>query len=63
METAIVSIMFFAAAMISTIASIVLSFHTEVQWSVALGVVAIILVCAGMIFVLGDMKKKRNKDE
>lgn len=60
METAIASILFFAAALVCTVASIVLSFQTEVQWSVALGIAAIILVCAGMFFVLGDMKKQRS---
>lgn len=63
METAITSILFLATAMICTIAAIVISFHAEVQWSIACGAVAVIMACCGMLFVLRDMKKKKKSDK
>ncbi len=63
MESAIVSVIFFAASFVSTVASVVLSFQQDVKWAVAAGAVAIILACLGMIFVLNDMKKERKKDD
>ena len=63
METAIVSILFFAASLVCTIASIVISFHTEIQWSIALGAIAMILAIAGLLFTLRDMKHKTGKDD
>lgn len=63
MESAIVSVIFFAAAFVSTIASIVISFQKEIQWSIAFGAIAIILAIAGFLFTLRDLKYQTPKDD
>ena len=62
-SSGIAGLLFLAASMVATIAAIVLSFHIEVQWSVALGVVAVIFAIAGMAFVLADMKRHTAKNK
>ncbi|MDD5952206.1 MAG: hypothetical protein PUC32_00920 [Oscillospiraceae bacterium] len=58
-EIVLISLGFFAAALIATVASIALSFWTSSEWAVACGAAGGIFSLAGMFFPLQALGKKK----